>query len=341
MKPSLPPEALPSSPLADGPPGDSLLSSFAASYAGIVAFMAVVAEGNFAKAGDRLGIGRSAVSRGVQKLEDQLGVRLFSRTTRSLSLTSEGEAFHAHCRPGIEHLTQALDGMRELRQGPPRGHLRVCSAVGFGRKVVAPLLWGFRAQYPGIEIDLVLDDGPTDFTSDRIDVSFRNGRMEDSQIVAKQLFPMQMLVCASPAYAQAHGLPEGIDDIAAHQCIGFRFASGRVYEWEFKVGGELRKVMPRAAVTFNDADLVLQGVLDGHGIAQLAGYQIFDHLRAGRLVACLAQYAPDDRGHHLCYLHRQHLPSRLRAFIDYMTAATRALDLYGTVPPIGAFQATQ
>ncbi len=109
--------------------------------------------------------------------------------------------------------------------------------------------------------------------------------------------------------------------------MNFRLASGRVYEWEFKVGGQLRKVAPPAMLTFNDADLVLQAVLDGHGIAQMAGYQVCDHLRAGTLVACLPQYAPDDRGHYLCFLSRQHLPARMRVFIDYMTERIRALDL--------------
>ncbi|ANN78172.1 LysR family transcriptional regulator [Bordetella flabilis] len=306
---------------------DSLAHSFATSYAGVVAFIAVASEGNFAKAGDRLGIGRSAVSRSVQKLEDQLGTRLFVRTTRSTSLTREGERFYEKCHAGVERIVQALDDMRELRQGPPSGRLRVCSTVGFGRKVVAPLLSGFQAAYPGISVELVLDDGVTDFTTDRIDVSFRNGRMEDSQVIAKQLIPMQMHVCAAPAYVAMHGLPQDIDELAGHRCVDFRLASGRVYEWEFKVGGQMRKFAPRAMLTFNDADLVLQAVLGGQGIAQMAGYQISDHLRAGSLVACLPQYAPDDRGHYICYLSRDHLPGRMRVFIDYMTTHIRALDL--------------
>ena len=310
-----------------GGAADSLASSFATSYTGVVAFMTVVAEGSFARAGDRLGIGRSAVSRAVQKLEAQLGVRLISRTTRSLSLTGEGQLFHAHCKPGVEYISRALDGMRDLREGPPRGRLRICSAVAFGRKIVAPLLKGFHSTYPEVEVDLMLDDGPTDFAADNVDISFRSGRMEDSQVIAKLLFPMQMLVCASPAYARKCGLPRAVDDLAAHRCINFRFASGRICEWEFKVDGTPRKVVPRSALTFNDADLVLSAVLDGQGIAQMAGYQICELLREGRLVTCLARNAPDDHGHYLCYLSRQHLPARIRVFIDHMTSAIRALDL--------------
>lgn len=307
---------------------DALASSFATTYAGVVAFIAVVHEGSFARAAERLGIGRSAVSRSVQKLETQLDTRLFLRTTRSTTLTAEGELFYENCRPGVDRIVQSVEEMRELRSGTPRGQLRISATVGFGRKVVAPLLRGFHAQFPDIGLDLMLDDRATDFISDRIDVAFRNGRMDDSQVVAKQLIPMQMLLCASPEYARTHGLPDSIDALAGHACINFRFASGRVFEWEFKVDGAIRKVQPKGAQCFNDADLVLQSVLDGEGIAQMAGYQICEHLRAGRLVPCLAHYAPDDRGHYLCYLSRHHLPLRIRVFVDYMTQHVRQLDLH-------------
>jgi DNA-binding transcriptional LysR family regulator len=309
------------------PRADPLASSFATSYAGVVAFIAVVAEGSFARAADRLGIGRSAVSRSVQKLEDQLNVRLFLRTTRSTSLTREGDLFYANCHAGVDRIVQAVEEMRDLREGPPRGHLRISSAVGFGRKVVAPLLGEFRAAYPDVSIDLLLDDKPTDFISERVDIAFRNGRMEDAQIIAKQIIPMQMLVCASREYRDAHGLPQTMEDLVNHQCINLRFSSGRICEWEFKVDGQARKLLPQAKVTYNDPSLVLQAVLDGQGIAQMSGYLVCDSLRSGELVACLAHQAPDDRGHYICYLSRQHMPSRMRVFIDFMTTRIRASDL--------------
>jgi DNA-binding transcriptional LysR family regulator len=308
--------------------GDPLASSFATTYAGVVAFIAVVHEGSFASAAQRLGVGRSAVSRSVQRLEIQLDTRLFLRTTRSTSLTDEGQLFYDSCRPGVERIIRSIEDMRELRSSTPRGQLRISATVGFGRNVVAPLLRGFHEQYPDITLDLILDDRPTDFISDRIDIAFRNGRMDDSQVVAKQLIPMQMHVCASPKYVRQHGLPQSIDDLAHHQTINFRLPSGRIDEWEFKVGGDMQKLVPQGLQSFNDADLVLQAVLNGEGLAQMAGYQISDYLRSGQLHACLAQYAPDDRGHYICYLSRHHLPSRIRVFIDYMTQQIRALDLH-------------
>ncbi|WP_321851987.1 LysR family transcriptional regulator [Burkholderia diffusa] len=306
---------------------DALSASFGASYAGILAFVAVASEGSFTKAAELLGVGRPAVSRNVQKLEAQLSTRLFQRTTRTTELTCEGRRFFENCHQGVAQIVEAMNDMLELRQGPPRGLIRISSAVGFGRKIVAPLLEKFAHAYPDIIIDLLLDDRPVDLVSERIDVSFRNGRIEDSSIIARQLIPMQMALCAAPSYVAKHGLPQSVDDLDRHECINFRFASGRLFEWEFNVDGRVQKYLPASRLTFNDADLVLRSVLNGSGIAQLAGYQIRDHLASNELVVALAKHVPEDRGHYICYLSRQHLPTRIRIFVDFMTEQIRALDL--------------
>lgn len=306
---------------------DPLASSFAASSAGVIAFIAVANEGSFAKAADRLGVGRSAVSRSVQRLEEQLAARLFLRTTRSTTLTHEGDLFYSHCQPAVEQIVQALDEMRELRSGPPGGHLRISSGVSFGRNVVAPLLGGFKALYPDISLDLSLDDGPSEGSSNRMDVAFRDGPLLQTQMIAKRLMPMQMLVCASPEYVRTHGLPNSVDEVDRHRCINYRLASGRISEWVFKSGGELRRFAPSAMHTFNDSCLVREAVLEGRGIAQLPRYQICRHLRDGELLSCLPQDLPDDHGHYICFQSRQHLPTRVRVFIDYMTDRVRELDL--------------
>lgn len=316
-----------SSSFASSSSDDPFSSTFAASYAGVVSFLAVADEGSFARAGDRLGIGRSSVSRNVQRLEAQLDARLFLRTTRRTSLTREGELFYENCRQGIERIARAFDDLRELRNGPPRGHLRVAATSGFGRKVVARLLKGFHEEFPEISVELLLDDRPADFTAERIDVSFRDGRLEDSGIVARQLIPMQMMVCASPAYAAIHGLPRHVDELARHRCINLRTASGRIRQWEFKIDGHAERRQPAAQHTFNDVGLVTQAVIDGLGIAQLPVYHVRDLITSGHLISCLGQHAPDDGGHYVCYPSRKHLPARIRVFVDYMTEQIRALDL--------------
>lgn len=306
---------------------DPLTSSFSASYAGVVAFMTVATEGSFARAADRLGVGRSAVSRSVQKLEGQLGARLFSRTTRSMSLTPEGELFFENCRPGVERIQQAMDEMRDLREGPPRGQLRISATHGFGRKIIAPLMNEFLLRYPGIGIELMLDERAPDLAVDRIDVAFREGRLDDSQVIAKQLVPMQMLVCASPDYARRHGLPTSVDELQAHACINRRLPNGRLRSWDFEVDGREHCITPQGDIVLNDDDLIMQAMLDGQGLAQMPGFQVCDALRKGTLVSCLDQFAPDDRGHYLCYLSRRQLPKRIRVFIDFITAQVRALHL--------------
>lgn len=304
-----------------------LPSSFSASYAGVVAFITVATEGSFARAADRLGVGRSAVSRSVQKLEAQLGARLFSRTTRSTTLTSEGELFFDNCRPGVERILHALEEMRDLREGPPRGQLRIRASHGFGRKVLAPLMLEFRQQYPDVAIELMLDDRSDDLAMDRVDLAFRDGRLDDSQIIAKQIIPMQMLVCASPEYARTRGLPGSLEALSGHACINRRLSNGRLQPWEFRVQGRAQSLNPQGDIVINDDDLALRAVLDGQGLAQLPAYQVCDALRAGTLVACLGQFAPDDRGHYLCYLSRRQQPKRIRVFIDFITQRVRALDL--------------
>ncbi len=306
---------------------DALASSLSASYAGLVAFMTVAHEGSFARAAERLGVGRSAVSRSVQKLEAQLGARLFSRTTRSTTITHEGEQFYEHCRPAVERIVQAVEEMRDLRDGPAQGQLRISAPLGFGRKVVAPLLMEFRAEFPAVGLELILEERVVDMAAERVDIAFRDGHLEDSQVVAKQIVPMQLVVCASPEYAGRHGLPASVEELAQHVCIDQRLANGRILPWEFKVDGHVRRFTPASAIVYNDPSLVLESVVGGQGIAQLPAYQVCDRLRSGELSACLGHAAPDGGGHYLCYLSRVQLPKRVRVFVDFMTRRIRSLDL--------------
>lgn len=314
-----------------GPPTamstDVFSAHFAGSYAGIVAFIAVATEGSFARGAERLGVGRSAVCRSIQKLESQLSTRLFLRTTRATQMTLEGERFFENCNRGVGHIVEALNDLQDLRDGPPRGLLRISSTVDFGRKVVAPLLARFSELYPDMAFDVLLNDRPADFVADQIDVAFRSGRIDDCSIVAKQLVPMQTVLCASRDYVTKHGFPSTPEALAQHDCIGYRLPGGPAAEWEFKVGGSTQRYLPRARLTFNDAELVLEAVLAGRGIAQLAGYQVGEYVTSGQLVTLLDGCAPDDQGHYICYLCRQHLPRRIRVLIDFMTEEIRALNL--------------
>ena len=164
--------------------------------AGIAAFVKVVSTGSFAKAASALGISAPAVSKNVQRLETSLGVRLLNRTTRRPALTDEGAVYYERCRPAIEELHAAAAILRDARRAPA-GVLRVSATVGFGRQYLLPLLPEFSRRYPGVTLDLYLDDHFADLVEDRIDVAIRNGRLDDRNIIARQLAPMQLIVCGS------------------------------------------------------------------------------------------------------------------------------------------------
>lgn len=297
---------------------DALSASFGASYSGIMAFMAVATEGSFVRAGERLGISRSAISRSVQKLEMQLSTRLLVRTTRNTHLTHEGRRFFDNCHQGIAQMAEAMNEMLDLRQGPPSGLLRIGAPVSFGRKALASLLERFATIHPDVSIDLLLDDGPIDFAMEEVDVALRSGRIQDSSIIARRLGPMRRAICAAPDYVARHGLPRTLDALSRHECINHRATNGRPPEWEFHLEGRVLKHQPKSRFTVNNSDLVLHAVLQGWGVAQMTDFQIADHLAAGELVVTLVDQLPNDLGHYICYQSRRHLPVRTRAFIDFM-----------------------
>lgn len=296
-------------------------------YHSVLSFLAVVREGSFAKAALHLGLSRSGVSRSIQRLEQMLGTRLLVRTTRNVAMTPEGELFHELCKPGVDRISDAVVQLRDLQRDPPTGRLRISSTVGFGRAVVAPLLIEFCQLYPTIELDFVLDDRVTDFAKDGFDVAVRNGRLEDSEIIARKLASMQMVVCGSPDYFAQHPAPRSIDELAAHRCVNFRFAGGGLFEWEFDVEGVRRTFLPPNGLTFNDPELVRDAVIAGAGIAQMAGYQVVEGIRSGALQVCLPDLLVQDRGHYLCYASRRHVPPRISVFVDFLLQRFGQIDL--------------
>lgn len=300
-----------------------LSARFSNGFTHVIAFICVVREGSFARAADRLGVGRSAISRSVRKLEEQVGSRLLRRTTRSVSLTPEGQTFYDACWPGVERIALAMEEMQELREGPPRGQMRIAAPQSFGRQVVAPLLAEFQALFPELSLELLLAEGTMDFAADRIDVAFRDGDLEDHRIHARLLAPMQLQIHASADYARRHGLPSTMEELPRHACINLRLPNGRLQEWHFRSPERMHAVTPNARLVFNDVSLVLQAALDGMGLVQLPACVARDAVMAGKLVACLEEMAPDNRSHYICYLSRRQQPARIRAFVDFMTRRIR------------------
>lgn len=294
--------------------------------AGILAFIETASQGSFAKAAVALGISPPAVSRNVQRLERQLGVRLLNRTTRRLALTDEGALYFEQCQPAIERLQSAGSRLRDVRSAPA-GRLRVSATVGFGRRVVAPLLPSFLKRYPEVELDFSLSDHFADLVEDRVDIAIRNGRFDDSSIVARQLAPMRLVVCGSPAYFRRHPRPLVPEELAGHRCINFRLAeTGSLFSWEFERAGKPLRLRVGGNLVMDDPESICRAAEEGAGLAQLGTYLAAPLIRVGRLVPVLLDYVARDRGHYLCYRTRQHLPLRIRVFADFLAAAIDPAD---------------
>ena len=280
---------------------------------------------NFAKAAEMGSLRQAAAAQGITpqassqllgQLESHLGVRLFHRTTRSLSLTEEGRQFLASAQPGLATLQQAIQGARrggEAMAGP----LRIVAPRSILLEVVWPVITEFCRRHPQVEPDVQLDDRIGNWVEDRVDVGFRSGYPPEGGVVARRLLSLQLIVCASPAYIARHGAPTCIADLAQHRCSGFRHAAtGKPMPWEFQVGDDIvaRDILP--AFCTNDIEVEARAVLGGHAVGQLVGTTDAPLVRSGHLVPLLPQHVAQHLGLYVYYGNRKALPERVRAFID-------------------------
>ncbi|WP_423200045.1 MULTISPECIES: LysR family transcriptional regulator [unclassified Cupriavidus] len=286
-------------------------------------FLGVVRARSFAQAAVEAGVTPQAVSKAVRTLEDELGVRLLHRTTRKLSLTTEGARLFELADPGMRQLDEALEQVRSSKSEDD-GMVRLTAPHSVAARVLVPLIHGFRTQYPGITFDVVVSDLFTDLVESRIDVGFRAGTSPGQNLVARKLCDLPLLICASPEYLAKHGEPKDADDLLRHPCTGFRRpATGRLVPWELMIDEDLVYLEVPAVAAFNDVETEIQAVRAGMGIGQLSAYMIHDDLKAGRLVSILPQYSSNNVGLYMYYPHRTHIPVRVRRFIDFVAAASR------------------
>ncbi len=261
-----------------------------------------------------------AASQSLTQLESHLGIRLFHRTTRRLSLTEEGEQFLHQAGPGLATLQRALHDARRGRE-EIEGPLRIVAPQATGLQLLAPLLAEFTQAHPRVTPDVQLQDRIGNWVEDRVDVGFRAGTPPADGVIARRLIPLQLVVCAAPSYIARHGAPASIDDLANHRCSGFRAANtGKVMPWEFRVGEDIVSRPVRADFMTNDVDLEAQAVLAGSYVGQLIGVSAAPHVRAGRLVPLLAAHVSDHLALYVYYGSRVAQPARVRAFIDLAIA---------------------
>lgn len=283
-------------------------------------FHQVALSGSFRQVAVNEGLTPQAVSKSIAQLEQHLGVRLLTRTTRRSSLTQEGEALRRLTGVPLEDLTQAL---RRVRASAERvsGVVRV-SAAPSARHVLAEPLASFCEAHPDVSIEYLSANSFSDIVGEQVDVGFRAGLQPQGEVVARRLFTVRQVVCASPAYLARHGTPASPDDLRRHRCTGFRHSeSGRLLPWEFEEGGRLHTLEVEPFFRVNDPEVELSLVRAGAAIGQIDSINAGADLQEGRLVPLFAELTSTRLGFYLYYPSRKRLPRRTRAFIDHMTAA--------------------
>lgn len=289
----------------------------------IETFIQAARRESFSGAAKALRVSPGAVSQNIKSLEDQLQTRLFTRTTRQVKLTPEGQRFLQRCAPAVEALEAAAGAIQEEREAF-QGRLRITSTTAFGRAEILPLIASFQAEHPDLDIELSLSDGFVDLVAEEFDLAIRGGVLPDSEYIARLLVPVTPLVCASPGYLDQHGRPKVTEDIPKHRLIGMRSnPSQRVFAWEFatKKTGETERVEIEPQTVLNDPESTARAAALGMGLAQVGSNVVLPLVQRGELEIVLRDRTVQTRGLYAVYPSKRYAPIKLRAFVDHLAAA--------------------
>ncbi|WP_010139716.1 LysR family transcriptional regulator [Oceanicola sp. S124] len=279
--------------------------------------LAVAEEGNFTRAGHRLGVSQSAVSHTIRRLEDRIGVRLLNRSARRVTATDAGEQLLAALRPSFQHLGNRIEEIRTLGEHPS-GLVRVTSSHPATRDILWPVVSELVRDYPEVRIEISSEGRLSDLAEDRFDCAIRLGEHLSPDMIAIPVGPrLEMAAVASPDYLARRGTPGHPDALEDHACILMRHrVDGPVYDWEFEIDGVevVRKL--DGPFILNDPGLVLEAARAGHGLGYLPLSEVRADLETGRLRRVLADFCPPFDGYHLCYMGRRNLSSAMRLLID-------------------------
>ncbi|SHL21737.1 LysR family transcriptional regulator [Phytopseudomonas punonensis] len=289
-------------------------------------FVEVAERKSFVRAAEALGITQAGVSNAIKRLEAQVDTALLVRTTRSVNLTVDGEAFFHRCRQVLADLNDArLVLCRAGRQ--PTGTLRLSLPVSFGRYRVVPLLGEFQARHPQVDLAVSISDRYVNLVEEGMDVAIRFGPLDDSSLIARPLVQVRRRVVGTPAYFTRHGVPESPDDLARHNCLALTYhETGRSRAWAFQEAGEPRAFKPRGSLNFNDGQALHTAALAGFGLGQIHDYYVRSQINAGQLVPVLDAWEPTADLISIVYPQSRHLSPRVRAFVDFMVEALASED---------------
>lgn len=283
----------------------------------LAVFVAIAEDRSFKKAAVRLGVSTSALSHTMTSLEERLGVRLLSRTTRSVAPTEAGEQLLATLKPAMADISAAVENLGELRD-KPSGTLRLTVHRSAAHRLLAPKVPAFLRAHPDVTLELSIDDGWVDIVTSRFDAGVRVG-----ESIAKDMISVRIggeeraAVVATPAYFAQHGKPRTPADLADHDCVNYRhITSGALYRWEFEKDGRELTVAAEGHFVCNDGDMLVRAALSGIGLVYSWENEVREHLASGALVRVLEDWCAPFPGNFLYYPSRRHVTPALRAFID-------------------------
>lgn len=289
----------------------------------LAAFVAVADSGSFTEAAKRLGRDASVVSRRVSQLEEELGVSLFSRTTRRVVLTEVGARYHRRVQGLLEELSSASREASDIAASP-QGLLRVSVPVTFGRQWIAPLLPRFLASYPHIRLDVRSSDRFVDVVAEGFDIAIRVGRLRDSSLTARKIASYRNLLVAAPAYLQAHGKPRTPEDLKKHACIGFTGYAGWP-DWSLSKAGKRKTIRPQGPLAADNSEVVLSVAIAGAGITFTSDWLAGPALREGKLREVLPGWGGKGEGGVYAVLPPGRLvPAKTRLFVDEVARSIKA-----------------
>ncbi|MBM6595219.1 LysR family transcriptional regulator [Microvirga pudoricolor] len=284
------------------------------------AVMAVARHRSFRAAATELGLSTTALSQTVAALEARLGVRLFNRTTRSVSLTAAGEGFIERLAPAVAAIREAEEAVNSHRDTPV-GTLRLNTSVGAARQILQPIVFAYLRRYPQMKVDIVTEGRLVDIVADGFDAGIRLLEAVPQDMIAVAFGPDQRLVVVgSPDYLAQNPAPQAPADLLAHSCIRSRLPSGSIWRWEFERRGEEVTVDVQGPLTLDEAHLMQDAARAGIGLAYLSEWNVAEDLKSGRLVRVLDEWTPSFQGLCLYYPGRRHVPAGLRAFIGLIKA---------------------
>ncbi|GAB3470053.1 LysR family transcriptional regulator [Massilia terrae] len=280
-------------------------------------FVLLARHGSLSAAARALDITPPAASKRLAQMEQRLGVQLVQRTTRSISLTSEGEAYLRHAARILAEIREMEDAVSSGRDAP-RGLLRVNATLGFGRTTVAPLISQFVKRHPEVEVQVEVTDRPVDLVESGFDLAIRFGTLPDRRLNARRILSNRRFLCASPKYLERYGTPKTLADLASHRCIIHRQNDDAYGIWRFSRRDHTEVVKVHGSLSSNDGDIVLGWALDGHGILIRSEWDAARFLESGRLRRVLPEFELPSADLFVYYASRAKQPARTRAFIDFL-----------------------